>query len=149
MMKPMGADGVNMKLAGVHLAITKRLVAVFFVIIAGPLMMGMGEKYTKEGHALAARVYQVLIQEGYCADLLDCQKKESFYGGHGNRVNLYFYGITDRKLIATVLATVVSEGVLVTHGAPITIEVYQKPHAEYLGLKSLFKKPMINLEVNN
>ena len=139
--------------------VTKRLLIVFLVIVAGLLMvdvagilmmriMGPGERYTREGHALGKKVYQTLIQEGFCADLRDCQKKEPLFGEHGDRVYLNIYGITDHRILSAIFTMVVSEGRKTTNGAPITLTAFQKPKKEYMGFNSFSKESMIKLEVN-
>ncbi len=127
---------------------SKKFLTVLFVAVTALLTMGMGEKYSKEGNALGKKMYDVLLQQGYCADLKDCHKKEALFGEHGNRVNLHLYGVTDRKLLSIIFAMVLSEGSEITGGAPITIRVYPRPNKEYLGFKSLTKEPIITMEIN-
>jgi hypothetical protein len=128
---------------------SKRLFTILLVVVTALLTMGMGEKYSKEGHALSKKVYEVFLQQGYCTDVNDCYKKEYFFGEHGNRVNIHLYGVTDRKLISTVFAMVLNEGSEVTGGAPITIRVYPRPKKEYMvGFKTFTKEPIITMEIN-
>ena len=125
-----------------------RLFTVLFVVVTALLTMGMGEKYSKEGHALAKKVYEVLIQHGYCTEIRDCNKKLTIAGEHGNRVNIHLYGVTDRKLISIVFNMVLNEGPEITGGAPITLRVYPRPNSEYMGFKSFSKEPIITMEIN-
>lgn len=138
---------------------TKRLLIVCLVVVAGLVMvdfagilmmgiMGPGERYTREGHALGEKVYQTLIQEGFCADLRDCQKKEPLFGEDGDRVHLNIYGITDHRILSVIFAMVVREGMKTTNGVPVTLTAFQKPKKEYMGFNSFSKKSMIQLEVN-
>jgi len=128
--------------------LTPRFIRVILVVLTGMLLMGMGERYSKQGHALGKRVVEVLIQQGYCSDGNDCNKREVVLGEHGNRVNFNFYGMTDSKVLSVVFAMVLTEGLEITGGVPITISVFPKPKKEYLGAKSFFQKPSIRMEVN-
>ena len=125
-----------------------RFIRVILVVLTGVLLMGMGERYGKQGHTLGGKVYQALIQQGYCVDIDDCHKKAVMFGEDGNRVNLNLYGVEDRKVLSAVFAMVLTEGLEITGGVPITISVFPKPKKEYLGAKSFFQKPSIRMEVN-
>ncbi len=130
----------------------KRLQSFVFIVmfLNYPISFAGGERYEKEGHALGAKIYEVLIQKKFCLTLNDCQKKEVLYGESGDRVYLNLYGIQDREIISDVLQMVLSEGIKTTKGAPITISVYQKQKNQYLGLKSALSPPdpTIRLVVN-
>lgn len=138
---------------------TKRLLLVFLVVVAGLLtvevagilmmgIMGPGERYTREGNALSKKVFQTLIQEGFCTDLQDCNKKEPLFGEDGDRVHLNIYGITDHRILSGIFTMVASEGMKTTNGVPITLTAFQKPKKEYMGFNSFFKESMIKLEIN-
>lgn len=126
----------------------QRLTLILCVCAVSLMLMGVGEKYRKQGNALSLRVYDVLLREKYCTDLQDCHRKEVMFGEDGNRVNLHLYGVHDRKVIASVLSVVAAEGMGITGGVPITIRFFLKSKKELLGLKSFTASPAIIMEVN-
>lgn len=130
----------------------KRLQSLVFIFLCLNYLNSYagGEQYRNQGHALGARIYEVLIQKHYCIDSNDCQKKEVMFGESGKRVNLNLYGIQEHEIISDVLQMVMHEGIKITDGAPITISVYPKQKSEYLGIKSalISPEPTVRLEIN-
>ena len=112
------------------------------------LLTGCGEKYSKQGHRLGKKVHEILLHEHYCQRTNNKNCQGVLFGEHGNRVNLNLYGIHDQKIITSVLTMVVTDGLQITGGVPITIRFYAKPKEELLGLKAFTASPSIILEVN-
>lgn len=123
----------------------RRMALILCVCAVSLMLMGMGEKYSKQGGRLSNRIVNVLITDGYCQGQ-DC--KGIVLGEHGNRVNLQLYGVRDQKVIASVLSMVAAEGLKITDGVPITIRFFAKPKNELLGLKAFTANPSIIMEVN-
>lgn len=121
-------------------------IAVFMILSAVSLsIFSAGERYTKEGHDITRLIVQKLINNKICENPSECIKKLGIYGGHGDRVNLSFYGIADRDLISQISGIVIKEGVSVSNGAPIKLVFFSK-HRDDIGL---FERstPFISLEV--
>ena len=88
----------------------KRLVVISCICIMSLMLMGMGEKYRKQGGLVYKKILNVLVTENYCHDAQDCYRKEVIFGEHGNRVNWHLYGVHDQRVIASILTVVATEG---------------------------------------
>jgi hypothetical protein len=122
---------------------------VFIAAFSTSNVFAMGEKYSEQGHALYRRIFLDLREKGYCDEKSLCSSKIHAYGEHGDRVNLNFYGTTDKKIIGAIMECVAKDGLVVTDGVPITIRFYSKSKEELLGLKYFTKTPAIIMEINN
>ena len=125
--------------------------AIFFIVLAlfsVSLIVGCGERYTSEGNLLAQEISRELVNRGVCENQRDCFNKLPIYGEHGSHVhfNCYEVGQKNKLILNAVINIVVTRGMEITKGVPITIEAFPKSHEEYV--KSSFsKKPIIKMEV--
>lgn len=124
------------------------LLVFLIVLFLGSSLMGCGEKYTEQGNALAQEINRELIGRGLCKNSRDCFDLLPMYGEHGDQVYFNFYGVNagNRRAFTIVIELVMSRGMEITKGVPITIQAFPKPHEEYVNNFSS-KKPVLKLEV--
>lgn len=109
-----------------------------------------GETYTPQGQALGAEIIKELVQRGYCTDAASCNKFLPRYYGHGDKVHFTCFGVTgiNRPALAAVAELIVSRGIAITNGMPISLVAYSISHEEYRN-RSVFKsiRPILTLEI--
>lgn len=123
------------------------LSALFFLITMNESTSAAGEKYSREGSVLSASIREHLIREGHCRDIQDCFKKIDSYGGHGDRVNITYYGTTDLVLAQSIIAFILAHGLEKTGGVSIKASFHRETR-ESQGNSVTKLKPIISLEMN-
>lgn len=104
--------------------------------------MGCGEKYSEQGKVLSTAISHELINRGMCANNSDCFNLLPMYGEDGDRVHINFYNVgpINKKALVIAIELVISRGIEITHGVPISIQAFPKPHDEYINFKNFFQK---------
>lgn len=125
------------------------LIAIMIFSFFGNNSFAMGEKNKAELNNLWSGLKNMLIKNGHCNSAEDCFRRIPIYGEGGDRVNLNIYGPASRESILAILDFVAREGINITNGTPITIQVFPKEKKEYVNsVVGHFSKPKIKLEVN-
>ena len=135
-----------------NLVFSFRNIGMFLIGVFSVFLLGCtGEQNYEQRNALGKVVIDEFIQQRFCANYSDCEKKEAIYGDSDSKqVQLNLYGIQDRALISAIFARVVNEGMKATRGVPFAISVFSEPKTKHLGIKRPFglDHPAIKLEVN-
>ncbi|MBK8676840.1 MAG: hypothetical protein IPN27_10795 [Cellvibrionales bacterium] len=119
------------------------------VILLSINAFAIGEKNSKQGHALGKELFEILVQYKLCASVAECNQKRFIYGENGDRIYLNFYGISDRFLIAKITGYVVENGLKITEGVPISIVFYSGKKERSTWYKKYTGDPILRIEVNN
>ncbi len=110
-----------------------------------------GSGFSEKGNSLYKALNEYLIVQGFCKDNQTCHNAHQiFREDGGDRIYFNMYGQTDKKLSSTVASFLVSNGLQITAGMPITLFVFEGPKTQYLGFKAIFSKNQesIKLEIN-
>lgn len=103
-------------------------------------------------HSLCLRRTRVeLIDRGLCKTPQECSEKLRTAVGYGDRIYLNCHNVNanNRKMFAVVTELVISRGMEITKGIPVTIQAFPKSSDEYVNFKNFFSKdPLIKVEVN-
>ena len=124
------------------------ITAIIFSILANGAH-AMGEKNKTELNNLWSEIKKMLIRSGHCNSAEDCFKRIPIYGEGGDRININIYGPASKESVMSILDFVMQEGLIITNGVPVTVQVFQKEKKEYINrVIGNFAKPKIKLEVN-
>lgn len=125
------------------------IIVIFIVFFFEHGVYAMGEKNKQELNLLWIGIRSMLIDKKYCSSPEDCHKKLPLYGEGGDRVHLNIYSYSNKDIISSVMEFVSREGISITRGVPITVQVFAKDKSEYENsVGMIFVKPVIKLEVN-
>lgn len=113
--------------------------------------MAMGEKYAEQGGRLTGVLRTAMIEKGFCKSPQECHSLLPATVGHGDKVRIAYYEISDRNIeaLSFLVEIVVRRGLEITSGVPISIVAYKQSHEEYR-TSGIFSsvKPFLALEVN-
>lgn len=124
---------------------------IFGIVAITSLISGLshaaGEKFQEQGNRLGMAMSTVLINEGACFSTQDCNDKELMFGGHGDRVNLSFYGIQDARLINSLISEAILFSSKSEFKVPVAIKFNFLPRAQLQGFRLKPVKPDISVEI--
>jgi hypothetical protein len=138
----------KLKLAIQHAA---AMATIFFVTYFGTMEASMaGSSFSDQGNALYKAMNEHLMLKGICHDDQSCHNLHQIFREDGGE-HVYFnmYGQKNKDLASVVVAFLVSSGLKITDGMPITLRVFEGPKTQYLGIKSMIGKSqeIIKLEI--
>jgi hypothetical protein len=117
------------------------------ILISPSLMATKPGYYNDYAHEMSKKLYNILVQSGYCLDINECKKKEYFlYTGTNDGLDIELYGITDPdvlKEIANILFMAFKEK---NKQMNISLVGYQQSHKDVINFGLFTKKaPFIQL----
>lgn len=127
------------------------IVVMFFFpfVLAGSSMAGSG--FSDQGNALFKALNEHLISKGICKDNRNCHNVHQIFREDSSKhIYLNMYGQSDGVLVSIITEFLVTKGLKITNGMPITLRVFSGPHEQYEGLKRMLGQngESIKLEIH-
>lgn len=120
-----------------------------FFGMTGASMAGSG--FTEQGNALYKALSEYLIAQDICKDYKTCHDAHQIYREDGGgRIYFNMYGQRDKTLTSMVAGFLVTNGLRITGGMPITLSVFEAPKTLNMGFMAGIGKSetSIKLEIN-
>lgn len=133
-----------------HVNILALIITLFFSAIVE--VYAMGKKYSEQGAKLGAALHDALVSNGFCKTPKECYDLLPSTIETDSMVLLHFYEIGEKNQAAfvTIVALVLTNGIQITGGAPITVKAFRETHEKYRKSGLVIKdiKPFATIEVH-
>lgn len=111
----------------------------------------MGKRYAEQGARLTAALNNLLLSKDFCRTPRECHDLLPGTLETDTMVLIHTYGIGEKNQLAflAVIEFVLSDGIRITNGVPITIKAFRETSDEYRESGVVIKnvKPFATIEV--